>query len=51
MDEYENTPGVLNVAETCAASVSVDDLVALCEAVENKFQVAMDEKQNRMEMD
>jgi aspartate/methionine/tyrosine aminotransferase len=31
MDEYENTPGVLNVAETCAASVSIDDLVALCE--------------------
>ena len=31
MDTYENTPGVLNVAETCAASISVDDLVALCE--------------------
>ncbi|RBR26220.1 uncharacterized protein FIESC28_01003 [Fusarium coffeatum] len=27
MDEYETTPGVLNVAETCAASVSIDDLV------------------------
>ncbi|KAF4443621.1 hypothetical protein F53441_11387 [Fusarium austroafricanum] len=29
MDAYETTPGVLNVAETCAASVSVDDLVAM----------------------
>jgi len=28
MDAYENTPGVLNIAETCAASVSIDDLVA-----------------------
>ncbi|KAG9237452.1 putative aspartate aminotransferase [Amylocarpus encephaloides] len=31
MDLYETTPGVLNIAETCAASISVDDLVALCE--------------------
>ncbi|KAM0349647.1 hypothetical protein ACHAPU_003476 [Fusarium lateritium] len=30
MDEYETTPGVLNVAETCAASVSIDDLVSMC---------------------
>jgi DNA-binding transcriptional MocR family regulator len=30
-DRLENTPGVLNVAETCAASVSYDDLVHLCE--------------------
>ena len=29
MDEYETTPGVLNIAETCAASVSIDDLVQL----------------------
>ena len=29
MDTYETTPGVLNVAETCAASVSVEKLVAL----------------------
>ncbi len=29
MDRYENTPGVLNIAETCAASVSVQDLVDL----------------------
>jgi aspartate/methionine/tyrosine aminotransferase len=31
MDKYELTPGVLNIAETCAASISIDDLVALCE--------------------
>ena len=31
MDEYETTPGVLNIAETCATSISIDDLVALCE--------------------
>lgn len=33
MDKYELTPGVLNISETCAASLSVDDLVALCEDV------------------
>jgi len=31
MDKYETTPEVLNIAETCAASISIDDLVALCE--------------------
>jgi aspartate/methionine/tyrosine aminotransferase len=31
MDKYEVVPDILNVAETCAASVSVDDLVAFCE--------------------
>lgn len=31
MDKYENSPGVRNLAETCAASISVDELVALCE--------------------
>ncbi len=31
MDKYETTPDVLNVAETCAASISIDDLVELCE--------------------
>ncbi|KUJ18780.1 putative aspartate aminotransferase [Mollisia scopiformis] len=31
MDKYEVTPGVLNIAETCAASISIDDLVKLCE--------------------
>ncbi|TAQ91158.1 hypothetical protein B7494_g522 [Chlorociboria aeruginascens] len=31
MDKYELTPGVLNIAETCAASISIDELKALCE--------------------
>ncbi|KAK3330062.1 pyridoxal phosphate-dependent transferase [Apodospora peruviana] len=31
MDRYETTPGVINVAETCAASVSIDELVDMCE--------------------
>lgn len=31
MDRLETTPGVLNIAETCAASVSLDDLVHMCE--------------------
>ncbi|OBT87681.1 hypothetical protein VE02_02694 [Pseudogymnoascus sp. 03VT05] len=31
MDKYETTPDVLNIAETCAASISIDELVALCE--------------------
>ncbi|TVY85583.1 Capreomycidine synthase [Lachnellula suecica] len=31
MDKYETTPGVLNISETCAASISIDDLVQLCE--------------------
>ncbi|KAK4648023.1 uncharacterized protein QC761_106450 [Podospora bellae-mahoneyi] len=30
MNRLENTPGVLNIAETCAASVSIKDLVQLC---------------------
>ncbi|KAK0748309.1 pyridoxal phosphate-dependent transferase [Apiosordaria backusii] len=30
MNRLENTPGALNIAETCAASVSIDDLVQLC---------------------
>ncbi|KAI9732694.1 MAG: hypothetical protein M1818_007428 [Claussenomyces sp. TS43310] len=31
MDKYEVVPNVLNIAETCAAPVSIDDLVALSE--------------------
>ncbi|KAF4629026.1 hypothetical protein G7Y89_g9122 [Cudoniella acicularis] len=31
MDKYETIPEVLNIAETCAASISIDDLVGLCE--------------------
>ncbi|KOS23427.1 Capreomycidine synthase [Escovopsis weberi] len=29
MDTYETTPGVLNLAETCASSISIDELKAL----------------------
>ncbi|KAK3393563.1 pyridoxal phosphate-dependent transferase [Podospora didyma] len=29
MDRYELTPGVINIAETCAASLSIDDLVGM----------------------
>jgi DNA-binding transcriptional MocR family regulator len=29
MDTYENTPNLLNIAETCAASLSIDDLTNL----------------------
>lgn len=29
MERYETTPGVLNIAETCVASISIEDLVAL----------------------
>lgn len=31
MDLYECTPGILNVAETCAESVSIDQLIQLSE--------------------
>ncbi|RFU77831.1 aminotransferase class i and ii [Trichoderma arundinaceum] len=31
MDDYENIPAILNIAETCAASVSIDELVQLSE--------------------
>lgn len=36
MDKYELTPGVLNIAETCAASISINDLVALSESPDAK---------------
>ncbi|RSL39329.1 hypothetical protein CEP54_016341 [Fusarium duplospermum] len=29
MGKYENTPGVVNIAESCADSVSIDDLIGL----------------------
>jgi aspartate/methionine/tyrosine aminotransferase len=34
MNEYEQTPNNLNIAETCAASVSLDELVSLSAAKE-----------------
>lgn len=30
MNRVENTPGVLNVAETCSASISIEELTQLC---------------------
>jgi aspartate/methionine/tyrosine aminotransferase len=36
MDRFENTPGILNVAETCASSISIDDLVRLSEDADTK---------------
>ena len=29
MDKYENIPGVINISETCSASVSIDELNAM----------------------
>ncbi|KAI0388847.1 PLP-dependent transferase [Xylariaceae sp. FL0594] len=34
MDAYENTPDVLNIAETCASSISISDLSNLAEGKE-----------------
>jgi len=31
MDAYENTPGVLNISETCASSISISELVKLAD--------------------
>ncbi|CRK12723.1 hypothetical protein BN1723_003979, partial [Verticillium longisporum] len=39
MDEYEVTPGVINIAETCAASISIDELVALSEDKSGKSPI------------
>lgn len=37
MDRYETTPGVINTAETCVASVSLDELVSLSEDKDAKL--------------
>lgn len=34
-----------------ALEKGLDDLMALCEVVEDKFQNALDENKNKMEMD
>lgn len=34
MDRYENTPGILNVAETCCSPVSIDDLYELSKDIQ-----------------
>ncbi|KAM0335480.1 hypothetical protein ACHAQA_000528 [Verticillium albo-atrum] len=39
MDEYELTPGVINIAETCAASLSIDELVSLSEDKSGKSPI------------
>lgn len=36
MDAYETTPGVLNIAETCARSISIRELLALHTENENE---------------
>ena len=40
MDKYENTPGVLNLAETCASSISIDELTKL--STDDKAQPPFD---------
>lgn len=44
MDEYEITPGVINIAETCAASVSIDDLRALSKQKDDTVPVNLSTK-------
>lgn len=44
MDEYETTPGVLNVAETCASSISVDELVQLSTDAETQIPFHSDDR-------
>jgi aspartate/methionine/tyrosine aminotransferase len=42
MDKYETTPNVLNVAETCAASVSIDDLISMSTSADGEAQKPFD---------
>ncbi|KAL7620148.1 hypothetical protein AAE478_009141 [Parahypoxylon ruwenzoriense] len=42
MDRYENTPGVLNIAETCAASVSIDRLLQFDNSRKKDSRVPID---------
>jgi DNA-binding transcriptional MocR family regulator len=37
MDQYETTPGVINTAETCVASVSINELVSLGQGKDAKL--------------
>lgn len=46
MDKYEVTPGVLNIAETCAASLSINDLTKLCEDPSSPSPLDLNEKLN-----
>jgi len=44
MDRYETTKGVKNIAETCAASVSVDELVGLCKDKDTPGPLSLSKK-------
>lgn len=44
MDKYETIPGVLNIAETCCASVSVDDLRALSKSQDARSPLDLSRK-------
>jgi aspartate/methionine/tyrosine aminotransferase len=44
MDRLETTPGALNIAETCAASVSVDDLVQMSEDKDTPSPLCLSKK-------
>lgn len=44
MDRYETTPGVLNIAETCAASVSIQDLLDLSKDRSTGFPLELSKK-------
>ena len=39
MDEYETTPGVLNVAETCCDSISIRELASLSSSGNSSFTI------------
>ncbi|KAI1137376.1 PLP-dependent transferase [Hypoxylon sp. FL0543] len=42
MDRYENTPGVLNIAETCCSSISIDQLVRFDSAQQQDARSVLD---------
>lgn len=44
MDRYETTPGVLNIAETCVASVSLQDLMDLSQEKSKTFPLQLSKK-------
>ncbi|KAK0387166.1 hypothetical protein NLU13_5479 [Sarocladium strictum] len=44
MDKYEHTPGVLNISETCAASISINDLMRMSTDADTKTPFDPDDK-------
>ncbi|KAI2622382.1 PLP-dependent transferase [Hypoxylon sp. NC1633] len=42
MDKYENTPGVLNIAETCCSSISINQLMQFNKSKEENAQPLVD---------